>query len=457
MIQMDVQELCTALQGELVTGIAGRFHGVSIDSRKIESGQLFFAIIGENVDGHSYVKHALENGAAGAIVQHDVEVDLRAGQFLVKVADTTQALQRLGHYYRKKYDLKVVGITGSVGKTTTKDMIASVLREKYTVLKTEGNLNNYYGLPLTLFRLEPTHEVLVVEMGMSALKEIELLAKLAEPEIGVVTNVGYSHLEYLKTLDNVAVAKQELIENLTGRQLAILNVDDPRVKGMARLTDQVIFFGTGEEADYRALEIHSSDIQGIELVVKAENQEIPLHIPLPGEHNIYNALAAMAVGRAWGMSFPEIQAGILKFQPSKMRMNITTTARDLTLLNDAYNANPDSMKAGLKVLAQQVGRKIAVMGDMLELGEFAEKAHRDVGQFAAEAGVDYIFAKGPLAYYVVEGAVAGGIQPGQAKAFATNEELAQQLLPMVKPGDTILIKGSRGMKMEEIVKHLEEM
>lgn len=457
MIQMDVKELCMALNGELIAGTAGKFCGVSIDSRKIESGQLFVAIIGENLDGHEYVVKALENGGAGAIVQRDMELPLTEEQFLVKVANTTEALQMLAHYYRKKFDLKVVGITGSVGKTTTKDMIASVLSEKYNVLKTEGNLNNYYGLPLTLFQLRPEHEVLVVEMGMSALKEIELLAKLAEPQIGVVTNVGWSHLEYLKTLDNVAVAKQELIENLTGQHLAILNVDDPRVKGMAQLTDQVAFFGQGEEADYRALEIHAREIEGTDVVVKAENQEMPLTIPLPGEHNVYNALAAMAVGRAWGLSFSEIQAGILKFRPSKMRMNIQKVGNGVTILNDAYNANPDSMRAGLKVLANGTGRKIAVLGDMLELGEFSESAHREIGQLAIEVGVDYLFAKGPFAPQVVEGAVEGGLDSERARAFATNEELAEQLLPMVQSGDTILVKGSRGMKMEEIVKRLEEM
>jgi UDP-N-acetylmuramoyl-tripeptide--D-alanyl-D-alanine ligase len=336
-------------------------------------------------------------------------------------------------------------------------MIASVLSEKYTVLKTEGNLNNYYGLPLTLCQLRPEHEVLVVEMGMSALKEIELLARLAEPEIGVVTNVGWSHLEYLKTLDNVAIAKQELIENLSGRRLAILNVDDPRVKGMARLTDQVVFFGQGEEADYRALEIHPREIEGIDVVVKAENQELPLAIPLPGEHNVYNALAAMAVGRAWGLNFTEIQAGIQKFRPSKMRMNIQTVGQGVTILNDAYNANPDSMRAGLKVLATRPGRKIAVLGDMLELGEFAESAHREIGQFAAEVGVDYLFAKGPFATQVAAGAMERGMGADRAMAFATNEALAEQLLSMVTAADTLLVKGSRGMKMEEIVKHLEEM
>lgn len=457
MIQMDVQELCTALHGELAAGTAGRFCGVSIDSRKIEPGQLFFAIIGENLDGHDFVAKALANGGAGAVVQRELDVPLQAGQFVIKVADSTKALQTLAHHYRKKFDLKVVGVTGSVGKTTTKDMIASVLSERYTVLKTEGNLNNCYGLPLTLFQLREEHQVLVVEMGMSALKEIELLAKLAEPEIGVVTNVGWSHLEYLQTLDNVAIAKQELIENLCGQRLAVLNADDPRVRGMAALADRAVFFGRDARADYQALATHARDIEGIDVVVKSGDQEIPLTIPLPGEHNVYNALAAMAVGRAWGLSFPEIQAGILKFRPSRMRMNIQTVGQGVTVLNDAYNANPDSMRAGLQVLASRMGRKIAVLGDMLELGKFAENAHREMGRYAAEIGIDALFAKGPFADRVVAGALEGGMEPMYAKAFATNEELAAQLIPFIHTGDTLLVKGSRGMKMEEIVKRLEEM
>lgn len=456
MIQMDVRELCTAITGEIIAGRDGAFHGVSIDSRKIESGQLFFAIIGENLDGHEFVAGALMNGGAGAIVSRAVEVNLRPGQFIIRVADTTKALQELARYYRRKFDLKIVGITGSVGKTTTKDMIAAVLAEKYRVLKTEGNLNNYYGLPLTLFKLGQEYEALVVEMGMSALKEIELLAQIAEPEVGVVTNVGSSHLEYLKTLDNVAIGKQELVENLTGRRIAVLNVDDPRVKQMAKLANQAIFYGLGVEAEYQAVEVANDGLEGVQFILKAENEEMPVYLPLPGEHNALNALAAIAVGRVFGMSFLEIQAGLDKFRPSKMRMDIREIGPEITLLNDAYNANPESMKAGLKVLASRPGRKIAVMGDMLELGAHAENAHREVGKFAAEHGIDLIFVKGNFAGWVTEGAFLGGMKMGEVFTFATNDELAKELLPLLKAGDTILVKGSRGMKMEEVVKQMEE-
>ncbi|AZR73040.1 hypothetical protein BBF96_06290 [Anoxybacter fermentans] len=454
MIQMNAAELCRAVNGNLISGIFGDFKGVSIDSRKIESGQLFFAIIGERLDGHQFVESALKKGGAGAVVDREMDISLKEGQFIIKVEDTTKALQKLAHYYRKKFDLKVVGITGSVGKTTTKDMIAAVLSEKYNTLKTEGNLNNYYGLPLTLFQLKSEHEALVVEMGMSRLKEIELLAKLAEPEFGVVTNVGYSHLEYLKTLDNVAKGKQELIKNLIGKRVAILNADDPRVYKMSELTDKVIFFGMGEEADYRAVKVKEKGLNGMEIVLKAENQKIPIQIPLPGKHNVYNALAAIATGRALGVSFSQIQEGLLKFRPSKMRMNILKLSQGLTVLDDSYNANPDSMRASLKVLADCSGRKIAILGDMLELGEFAGEAHREIGRFAAELGIDLLLIKGDYSKIVAEGALKAGFNADQVFIFENNKEMANQLLDMVQPGDTVLVKGSRGMAMEEIVKAL---
>ncbi|MCK4259015.1 MAG: UDP-N-acetylmuramoyl-tripeptide--D-alanyl-D-alanine ligase [Halanaerobiales bacterium] len=454
MIQMNTLELCKALNGELIAGFSNEFSGVSIDSRKIESGQLFFAIVGEKMDGHKFVEDALIQGGTGAIVDCEMDIELKEGQFLIKVKDTTSALQDLAHYYRKKFDIKVVGITGSAGKTTTKDMIASVLREKYNVLKTEGNLNNYYGLPLTLFQLKSEHEVLVVEMGMSDLKEIELLAKLAEPEFGVVTNIGHSHLEHLKTLDNVVLAKQELIENLVGQRIAILNVDDYRVRKMSALADQAVFFGMDELANYRALKVDQNELKGMKIIL--EGEKISFDIPLPGEHNVYNALAAIAVGRVLGVSFSKIQEGLKNFQPSKMRMNISKLGENITLLNDAYNANPDSMQANLEVLANCSGRKIAVVGDMLELGSFAEKSHFDIGRFAALKGIDLIFIKGDYRKFVAEGAVAGGLSSDKIFTFASNLKLAEQLLDVVQPGDTILIKGSRGMKMEEVAKILGE-
>lgn len=457
MIQFTTQDLCTVLDGKLIAGAMGKFHGVSIDSRTVESGQLFFAIIGEKLDGHRFVQEALKSGCAGAVISQPLDVELETGQFLIQVANTTQAMQQLAHYYRKQFDhLKVVGITGSAGKTTTKDMIAAVLAEKYNLLKTEGNLNNYYGLPLTLFQLKPEHQVLVVEMGMSNLKEIELLAKLAEPSVGVVTNVGHSHMEFLKTLDNVAKAKQELIENLVGERLAVLNTEDFRVRQMSILSDQVLFYGKDTEADYRILELKETDLTGTELLLKAENQELLFKIPLPGEHNVYNALAAIAVGRAWGVSFDAIQQGLLKFRPSKMRMDILKLKQGLTILNDAYNANPNSMKASLQVLAQQSGRKIAVLGDMLELGEYAEDAHREIGQYAYQSGIDVILVKGDYAPQVLEGAIFAGATEEKVFAFGNNQELTERLIQLIQPNDTILIKGSRGMKMEEVLHYLEE-
>lgn len=455
MIQMDTEELCLALNGKLIAGFSGEFTGVSIDSRKIESGQLFFAIIGENFDGHDFVSKALVNGGAGAIVMGKIDIPLAEGQFLIQVEDTTKALQELAHYYRKQFAIKIIGVTGSSGKTTTKDMIAAVLAQKYNVLKTIGNLNNYYGLPLTMFQLNSDHEIMVVEMGMSALKEIELLAKLAEPEFGVVTNVGHSHIEYLKTLDNVRKAKQELIENLVGERVAILNCDDSNVYTMASAADQVIFYGFNEKADYRAIKLIEDNLGGCRIILQAENSECKIDLPLPGEHNVYNALAAIAVGRIFRLNFTEIQDGFQSFHPSNMRMNIRSIGQEITLLNDAYNANPESMRASIKVLAKASGRKIAVLGDMLELGEYAEKAHRELGKFTALSGIDLIFVKGEFRNLIKEGALDAGFNHAKIFLADTNQSLAEQIMTVIKSDDTILIKGSRGMAMEEIIQFLE--
>lgn len=456
MIQMNTRELVKAVNGKLISGDDNTFTGVSIDSRKIESGQLFFAIIGERLDGHKYVLEALKRGAIGAIVDRYLDIPLQPGQFLVQVVETTKALQTLAHYYRQKFAIKVIGITGSVGKTTTKDMIAQVLQIKYRVRKTEGNLNNYYGLPLTLLQISPRDQVLVLEMGMSALKEIELLASLAAPEYGVITNVGHSHMEYLKTIENVAIAKQELVENLTGQRIAILNGDDPRVRKMAKLADQVIFYGIKENVDYLATEIESKDdLRGLSLILRAEGQKHAFQLPIPGEHNVYNALAAIAIGRIMGLSFAEIQEGFNQFRPGKMRMNLQKTNTGITILNDAYNANPASMKAALEVIAQSSSRKIAVLGDMLELGTYTNSSHRQLGKQAARS-VDLLFVKGNYRQIVAEAAEEAGLRAEQIFTYETNEEIIEKLLSRVQPNDTILVKGSRGMIMEEIVKKLLE-
>ena len=452
MIQMKLNELCKAVNGELIAGDKGEFKGVSIDSRKIDAGQLFFAIIGERLDGHQFVESAFENGGSGAIVERKVDLELKPGQFMVKVEDTTQALQELAHYYRNKFsDLKVVGITGSAGKTTTKDMTAAVLSQKYNTLKTKGNLNNYYGLPLTLFQLNSEHQVLVVEMGMSNLKEIELLATLAEPQIGIVTNVGYSHLENLKTIDNVAKAKQELVENLSGEKIAVLNGDDNRVVEMAELADKVYFYGEREDAEFRLVDFKEEGLQGSKMDFRAFGTRYSFQLPLPGEHNAYNALAAIAVGNILDMNFADIQQGLMSFEPSAMRMDIQHLDSDITILNDAYNANPDSMKASLKVLSRSEGRNIAVLGDMLELGEYAEESHREIGQFAAQLGIDQIIVKGEFKDIVADGAKQVGYTGDKVTTYQDNQGIIEKLNAIIQPGDTILIKGSRGMAMEGIV------
>lgn len=446
-------ELIQHMDGRLIYGTGEEtIHGVSIDSRSLHQGDLFVAIVGERYDAHTFLSQAAASGAAGAIVSQEVEVPA-SGFFLILVRDTTRALGEMGAWHRDKFSIPVIAVTGSMGKTTTKDMVAAVLEEKLSCKKNKGNLNNEYGLPLTLLELMSFHEALVVEMGMRNRGEIAALAKLAKPQIGIITNVGPTHLETLKTVENVARGKQELAQALPENGYLILNGDDLRVRQMAQESKaQSIFFGIdGAHLDLKAHQIADRGFHGVEFSL-AHNKSYRYHLPLPGRYNIYNALAALAVGQIFQLEEKSMQQGLAKFQPSPLRMQKRKLPGGITLINDTYNANPLSMEMALKALLQMKGsRHIAVLGDMLELGEMSSKAHHRLGKIVQELGIHLLLTTGVGGEEIAKGAVEAGMEQEQVIYCQRKNDLSSLLQTILRRDDVVLLKASRGLALEEIL------
>jgi len=450
-------EVLAATGGRLLRGSSDVFiSGVSTDSRQVRPGDLFVAIPGERVDGHLFVDQALERGAVAALVARPPAVG-QADAGIILVENTVQALGRLAAHYRQRFDLTVIGITGSVGKTSTKDMTAGVLSQRFSVLKSEGNLNTDIGLPLTLFRLRPGHQVAVLEMAMRGLGEIAYLCRIARPRVGIVTTVGETHLELLGSLENIARAKGELVEALPEEGVAVLNGDNPWTRAMgARFAGRTIFFGEGENNAVRATDIRVAGTGMFYRLLTPEG-ETEVHLPFPGRHQVINSLAAAATGLAFGLELAEIRAGLEAFEPTGMRMEILEGG-GITILNDAYNASPTSTRAALQTLVEmgQGRRKGAVLGGMLELGPYTEKGHAEVGAAAASAQLDYLITVGELGRLIASGALAAGFDPARVFDAADNGEALDRLFDLLQAGDFVLVKGSRGIHMEEIVEPLKE-
>lgn len=434
--------------------------GVVIDSRQVGSGYLFVAIPGEKVDGHKFIPDVFAKGAAAVLSEQQLEDP--AGPYIL-VESTTKALRDLAEYYRKSLDIKVVGITGSVGKTSTKEMIASVLSEKYKVLKTEGNYNNEIGLPLTIFKIRAEHEVAVLEMGISEFGEMHRLATMANPDICVITNIGLCHLENLKTRDGILKAKTESFAHLKKDGIAILNGDDDKLSTIRQVGDkEPVFYGMEEKMEYRedakksvyATGVENLGLYGMQARIHTPEGERDVRIPIPGEHNVYNALAATAVGLSLGLSLDQISSGILKAKTIGGRTNLLNTG-SMTVIDDCYNANPVSMKASIDVLATAEGRKIAVLGDMGELGENEKKLHYEVGEYLAKKEIDVLFCAGELSEEIAKAAQKES-KTCEVYYFKTRDALLEQLLPFLKKGDTVLVKASHFMKYPEIVKALTD-
>ncbi|WP_143416203.1 UDP-N-acetylmuramoyl-tripeptide--D-alanyl-D-alanine ligase [Geobacillus sp. E263] len=458
MITRTLRDIQSMVDGR---GLANEFfditvYGVSTDTRTIQQGNLYVPLKGAKFNGHAFVQDAIDKGAS-AVLWAETEGTPPRNVPVIIVDDTLRALQRLAHRYRKQLSVKVIGITGSNGKTTTKDMVAALLATTYKVQKTEGNLNNHIGVPLTLLRLEEDTEMAVVEMGMSNFGEIELLSNIAEPDAAVITNIGESHLQELGSREGIAQAKLEILSGLKKNGLFVYHGDEPllvnRVPDLP-LPEHVLRFGQGSDNDYYPKAVHVQANGTTFTVHQAPNRSF--FLPILGKHHVYNALAAIAVARFFNVSWEKIQEALSQLQVTRMRMELIETKKGWTIINDAYNANPTSMKAALQLLHELTGyeKKIAVLGDMLELGDQEVEFHREIGAMLRPEMVDYVFTYGALARHIALAA-----QPffpdGRVKAYEDKQSLAKDLLAVVSSGDVILLKASRGMKLEELLPDLQ--
>jgi UDP-N-acetylmuramoyl-tripeptide--D-alanyl-D-alanine ligase len=429
------------LPGALVTGW-------SIDSRTVNPGDLFFAIRGENQDGHAYVNGAFDRGAIAAVVSDDISAP---GGPLLQVRDTLAALQILGLWARRRWAKPVVAITGSAGKTTTKDAVAALLATRFKVGKTAGNLNNHLGVPLSLLRMPGGAEVGVMELGMNHAGEIRALATLAEPQIGVVTNVGYAHIESLESVDAIALAKRELIESLPPDGVAVLNADDPRVLAFRDMfSGRVVTYGLSEQAELRGDNVEILP-EGVAFSVSG----VRFRSALLGRHGIQNVLAALAVATIFGIELSGLASAVGRLVPGRMRGE-RRLWRSVTILDDCYNSNPDAVRFMIDVLkGESAGRRIAVLGEMLELGSWAEKLHAEVGEYAASSGIDVIIGIQGAARPLVDAASRRAAAGQETYFFEEPEPAGAFLRRFVKPGDAILFKGSRGTHVERALAAME--
>lgn len=454
MLTYQINEIAQITKGTLLQGDPQtQITGVITDSRKVKEGDLFVALKGQQVDGHDFLNKAVELGASALLVSQQ-PAELPSGVPVIKVADTLVALQQLGSHNRLKLNIPVIAVTGSNGKTSTKDMLAAVLQTRFKTLKTQGNFNNELGLPLTLLNLEEDHQAAIVEMGMRGLGQIDFLAGLAKPTGAVITNIGEAHLELLGSVHNIAQAKTEVLEHIPTEGFAVLNGDSPFIKELAsRCKGKVWLYSLTEDADITASQLQPEG-NGVRYQVKYPGGSGEIFLPVPGSHNVMNSLAAIGVGLQLGLSFQEIAQGLAQVELTHSRLEIIEK-NGYTIINDTYNASPSSTKAALRVLQETAkGRRIAVLGNMYELGALEQSGHREVGEAAAAQEVATLVAVGDLAQFIAQGAGDAGLPQERVHHCATNSEALEVLQKILKPGDAILIKGSRGMRMEEIVQEL---
>lgn len=469
---LSLADVVEAITGTRLAGRSPVISEPSIDSRQVIPGSLFIAMPGERTDGHDYVASAFAKGASFAIIQKDIPseyplLDLRPGKFsmdfklsgkhlCIRVDDSLKALQTIARFWRSKLDLRVIGITGSVGKSTTKELVSEVLSTRYTTLKNAGNMNNEIGLPLTILQLGPGYQRAVLEMGFYVPGEITFLCDIAKPQVGIVTNVGTVHAERAGTQETIARGKAELIQALppAPEGIAILNYDDPWVRPMADKTNaRIIYYGLDPKATLWADEIESEGLDGIKFRLHYQNEVLHLHVPLIGEHSVHTALRAAAAGLAEGLSWTEIIFG-LKQSHAQLRLVTVQTNSGALLLDDTYNASPESTLAALNLLGKIDGRKIAVLGDMLELGPYEKQGHEVVGIRVAEVA-EKLVAIGERSKIIVESARRVGMPASSIFWFKDVEPAIDMLKELLKEGDIALIKGSHGLRMDRIVAALE--
>lgn len=447
MQNITVKELLTAVHGTLLSGSVKTVIGaINTDSRKASAGEVFIPLVGERFDGHDYIDSALQNGAAGCLCAR-VPRTLIDGKFYIQVADTTLALKDVASWYRGKFDLPVVQITGSVGKTTTKEMIASVVAQHFVTLKTAENFNNEIGTPQTLLQLSPEHQAAVIETGMDRAGQIRYLGEMVRPDIAVITNVGDAHIEFLGSRENILKAKCEIFDHLAPNGVAILNGDDALLNTV-RYPQRIIRCGEGAGCDVRVSNIADHGMDGITCTVTTKKEHYELSVPAPGRHMIYAVSMAVAVGEELGMAKDEIVRGVRFYEPAGSRMRVVKLAGGRRLLDDCYNANPQSMGASLRVLAGSEGKKIAVLGDMAELGELTEQSHRAMGELTVQLGIDCVIAIGQKAKDIAN---ANAVK---AKWFADIEGALDTLKKEFIAGSAMLVKASHSMHFEKIVEEL---
>jgi UDP-N-acetylmuramoyl-tripeptide--D-alanyl-D-alanine ligase len=461
---LSIEEVLKATRGKLLQGEGNTFfQGISTDSRTVTEGELFIALKGFRFDGHHYVLEALEKKAGGVVIEEDKVGDIRWNGYRAKaviaVKDTLFALGNIALDWRRKYRTPLVALTGSNGKTTTKEMIAACLETTFPILKTKGNLNNLIGLPLTLLTLTEKERVVVLEMGMNVPGEIRRLTEIAEPDVGLITNIQEVHLEGMESLERLKEEKGELFRKMRRDGTILVNQDDPRVVDLASdYPGQKITFGIEHPAEVMAKEIRLGGAEGTFFTLILEGEAMEIHLRLLGRHFIPNALSAIAAACLFGVEVKQVKEALENFQSIPMRMEIGPLKGGKTLINDAYNANPHSMGLALETLveAKGEGRAIAVLGDMLELGNFTKEAHEQLGEKVSELSIDFLLALGEEAPIVVESAIRHGFPLERVRVVESHSEAISILKQMIQNGDWILVKGSRRMAMEKIVEGLTE-
>ena len=455
---MKIKDIIDITKGNLITGREDfECENFSKDTRTIQKGDIYIGIKGEKFDGNEFWKQALDNGAEAVIIQDieitEVEKERYSNKIIIKVEDTLKALYEIAKYKRSLYDIPVIAVTGSVGKTSTKDVIASVVSSKYKTLKTEGNNNNNIGLPLTILKLKD-HEAMVVEMGMNHFGEISLLTDIARPTLAVITNIGTSHIGNLGSRENILKAKLEILEGMIVPKIIINNDNDLLHKWYEKNKNKIEIhtFGIQNESELTAKDIKLKE-ESSEFLAKSPSGLVKINVPVGGEHFVYNALCAIEVGHILGIADDNIKKGIEKFELTKKRMDIKKLANGAILINDAYNASYESMKASLNFLARHTGkRKIAVLGDMFELGEYTEELHRNVGKEVVKNGIDILICSGENSKYIIEEAKKS--KNLKIYFMNNNEQIVEKLTQELRNGDVVLVKASNGMKFFEICQKL---
>ncbi len=454
MEKLYAEKISAWMNGKLYGNAKACADEVCTDSRTLEKGSLFFAIRGEKFDGHQFIDAAFQKGSS--IVVSEIPFQAPDDCAVIVVPDTVKALGEMAHNYLNTFHIPVVGITGSVGKTTTKDMIAQILSTQYRVHKTMGNFNNHIGLPLSVLKLTREHTAAVFEMGMSGMGEIEYLSRIIRPEIGVITNIGISHIEKLGSRQNILRAKLEITKGMNQDGKLVLNGDDELLSGLEGLLPiPATFYGINDNLSLHAFGIESLGEAGVKFTVKLRDEEVEVQINVPGIHNVSNALAAIACALELGITNENIREGLAIYSQEKMRLNIRQV-NGIKVIDDAYNAAPASVAAALSVLHELSGhqRSIAVLGDMLELGAYAGGAHRQAGEMVAHYHINQLIAIGELALDYIEGAVNAGMKAENTRHFSTGDASVEHLRGLLQPGDVILFKGSRGMNLDKVIEAL---